>query len=80
MPIILPPPAFDVPAIIRVASHAPAGPAAPHPASPAARGTTAPTNPGPQPLDTGQGPQVVSPPAAKVPPPPTTTTSSGWKR
>jgi hypothetical protein len=79
MPAILPPPFFEVPAIIRVASHAPAGPAATHPASPAVR-RTAPTNPGPQPLDGAQGPQIVTPPAVRVPPPPKTTTSSGWKR
>ncbi|MEA2757380.1 MAG: hypothetical protein QOJ54_3669 [Aliidongia sp.] len=79
MPFILPPPAFEVPAIIRVASHAPVNPAASHPAPPPARGTTVPAHPGPQPLDGVQNPQIVSPPAAKVPVP-TTTTSSGWKR
>jgi hypothetical protein len=70
MPIILPP-TFEVPAIIRVASHAPAA----HPASPTMRGTAALTNPGPQPLDGGQNPQIVSPPAVQVPVPKTTTTS-----
>jgi hypothetical protein len=73
MPIILPP-AFEVPAIIRVASHAPAA----HPASPTTRGTAVPTNPGPQPLDTGQNPEIVTPPTARVlpPPPPSTTTTT----
>jgi len=84
MPAILPPPAFEVPAIIRIASHAPANPAATHPVPPATRGTAAPANPGPQPLDGIQNPEIVSPPAAQVPvpapPPPTTNTSSGWKR
>jgi hypothetical protein len=81
MPIILPP-TFAVPAIIRVASHTPGGSAATHSIPPATRSTTAPANPGPQPLDAIQTPQIVTPPAAQVSPPPplTTTTTSGWKR
>ena len=74
MPIILPPPAFEVPAIIRVAAHAPAGPAASH--APAPRGKTVPITPGPQPLGGGQGPDIVGPTAPVPPPPPPTTTGT----
>ena len=81
MPIIIPPAAFDVPAIVQVAAHAPAHPAASRAAAPPARGNTTPS-PGPQPLGTGEGPEIVTPPAApiSVPPPPTTNTSNGGKR
>jgi hypothetical protein len=62
MPMILPPHAFEVPAIIRVAAHGQTHPAAPRPATPPARGNTQPS-PGPQPLGSGQGPEIVTPPA-----------------
>jgi hypothetical protein len=82
MPVILPPDAFEVPAIIRVAAHAPASPATTH--APAPRGQTVPVNPGPQPLGGGEGPAIVSPsapvvPVSPPPPPPATTTSSSAK-
>jgi hypothetical protein len=84
MPIILPPAAFEVPAIIQIAAHVPAVPAtAPKPAP---HRTTIPPAPGPQPLDTGQNPDIVGSPAAQVPvpppppPPPSSATSSDWKR
>ena len=77
MPIIIPPYAFDVPAIVRVAAHAPANPGASRLAVPAVRSKTVPS-PGAQPLGTGEGPQLLSPtsPVPPPPPPPTTTSSS----
>jgi hypothetical protein len=79
MPVILPPDAFEVPAIIRVAAHAPANPAATH--APAPRGQTVPVNPGPPPLGGGENPSIVVPvaPVSPPPPPPATTTSSSAK-
>ncbi|MEA2754052.1 MAG: hypothetical protein QOJ54_341, partial [Aliidongia sp.] len=67
MPVILPPPAFDVPAIIRVAAHAPANQAAIHLSVPAPRGTATLANPSPQPLSSMQGPQIVTPPHVPQP-------------
>jgi hypothetical protein len=69
MPMILPPHAFEVPAIIRVVAHGQTHQAAPRPATPPARGNTQPS-PNPQPLGTGQDPEIVAPPAVQVTPPP----------
>ena len=93
MPVIIPPSAFDVPAIVRSAAHSPGNPAdTGRPISPpfgVARPAEAsqspqivrpptPTPPQvPRPAESSQGPQIVGPAPAPLPLPPATTTPNG---
>jgi len=69
MPIIIPPPLLDAPAIVRSAAHSPARPI------PAQRPLT-PSRPVQQPDGGAQGPEIVSP-VSPLPPPPGAATSQG---
>jgi hypothetical protein len=77
MPVIIPPAAFDVPAIVRTATHSPGNPAAARvPASPTRSAPSAPApRPGPQPLGSEENPAIVGP--SPSPPPPTASDAAG---
>ena len=81
MPFILPPAAFDVPAIVQIAAHAPAIPApAARPIVPALPGKAVPADGGASPPPGGgEGPQIVGP-VAPVSQPATTTSSRAKTR